>query len=202
MLATCHDALVQMIQDMTGLGMPLPPARPAAGYDPRFGIAAALDVLLGSIEFLAPHYENWLEMAMLTATVCASDRPGRRDGESPAPASTILPLAPEKGAAPVKIVAIARMLGTPYSTTRRHATAMLRSGVLARSRSGLLASESWMARPTLIQDSRTVLDHIRQIFGRLAAAGFPFDAPAAHYSRPVCDSSANRSGIATRYAIQ
>lgn len=199
MLAADHDALVKLIDDMAAFGMPLPAPRPSAiGYDSRHGTAAALDVLLGGIEFGAPHYDNWLEMVMATAVVRANGRPVI-DGRSTGPAAR--PTA-EKIRAPVKIVAVARALGLPYSTMRRHVDSMLRCGILERKRRGLVAAESWLARPALIEDTRTVIDHTRQIFARLAAAGFPFDAPASAYltRQPVPEK--DRRVIAMTYAAE
>jgi hypothetical protein len=149
----------------------LPPPR-ALPYDPRAGTAAALDALLDAIEFGASHYRCWLDMMIMAAVVCAGDV----DAEDMA-----RPPFEPRDTAPVTVVAIARVLGIPYSTVRRHVENMLRDAALRRRRGGVIAVESWLDRPAVARDRRIHADHVRRLVTRLAPAGFPFDAPASAY---------------------
>lgn len=181
MLTLGHDLLVRMIDDMATFGMPLPHPRDGTYQDPNIGIAAALDAVLGGVEFGARQHDCWLEMVILAAVICANARPSA-EGYAPSP------FAPDRarlliGGAPtpVTIVAIARALGLPYSTVRRHAEAMLREGVLLRRRNGLVANDAWLTRPALAENASVHAEHIRRILARLATAGFPFDDPTTAY---------------------
>ncbi len=181
MLTTFHDVLVRLLEDMAHFGMPLPPTRTDIAYDPRVGLAAALDMLLLAVEYSARQYASWFEMVLLETAMCANARGLTYDQDvsmAYADYSTPVPAALRR---PVRISVVARALGIPYSTARRHAEGMLHDGRMVRTPGGLMVSESWLASPTLLADREQTADQGRAIFARLAQGGFPFVDPARAY---------------------
>jgi len=181
LLVTLHDLLVRLIEDMAGFGMPLPPARHDLAYDPRVGLTAALDMLLAAVEYSARNYASWFEMVLLETVMCANARPFTYDIDISMTYPDYATPVPARLRAPIRIATAARTLGIPYSTARRHAEGMLADGRMTRTSRGLLVSEAWLAGPALLADREQSSGKSREIFGRLAMGGFPFDTPARAY---------------------
>lgn len=181
MLVTFHDLLVRLIEDMAEFGMPLPAARTDLPYDPRVGLAAALDMLLAAVEYSARQYDSWFEMVLLETVMCANARPFVYDVDVTMAYPDYERPVPARLRAPIRISTVARTLGIPYSTARRHAEAMLADSRMTRTSKGLLVSESWLASPALLADREQSSGRSREIFGKLAMGGFPFHDPARAY---------------------
>lgn len=181
MLISLHDLLVRLFEDMAAFGMPLPPTRTDLAYDSRVGLAAALDMLLAAIEYSARQYASWFEMVLLETVMCANAREFTYDVDVSMAYPDYSTPVPARLRRPIRTSVVARALGIPYSTARRHAEAMLRDGRMLRTPGGLMVSESWLAGPALLADREQTSEQGRAIFGRLAAGGFPFANPARAY---------------------
>lgn len=176
-----HDALVRMVEDMRGFGVPLPETRAHIAYDWHTGLAATHDVLLTGIEFHAHRFQSWTDLVLANAILCANARPLTRNRELALAYADFSPAPPDAVLQPVSTGSVARALGLPPSTAHRRVAAMIESGILARRARGVVLAEAALSDPERIEESRTSMLHVRQILIRLAAGGFRFDDPAANY---------------------
>lgn len=72
---------------------------------------------------------------------------------------------------PVRVAHVARRLGVPYETTRRHVSWLLEHGICERIGSGVVTSEGFLQRPALHARARDNHANIRRMFRQLAALG-------------------------------
>jgi hypothetical protein len=176
-----HDIMVRLVEDMASFDLPLPPPRARAGHDPQATIAGAIDMLLTAVEFHGPQHPEWLEVIIYGTVMVANARPYSYDpvlaniyGESDT-------VPPESLRLPVAAAALARALHLPYSTVGRHIVRMVADGRLVRRDGGVMIATEWMQTTSQIAGARIVAERAAQIFARLAASGFAFDAPGALY---------------------
>ncbi|WP_010546215.1 helix-turn-helix domain-containing protein [Sphingomonas elodea] len=176
-----HDAVVRMAEDFARFGLSLPETRRHPGYDWHSGLAAAHDVLLTGIEFHSHRFQSWTDMALINAILCANARPLLEDRDLATIYADFEVTPPESLWRPVSTGAIARALGLAASTAHRRVSAMVDAGLLVRRARGVMLAPAALAHPAAMDDSRTAMLHTRQILIRLAAGGFRFDQPDAHY---------------------
>jgi hypothetical protein len=176
-----HDIMVRLAEDMASFGLPLPPARPRDAHDAQATVAAAIDMLLTAIEFHGPQHPEWLEVITYGTVMTANARPYTYDpvlaniyGESDT-------VPPEGLRMPVATTALARALHLPYSTMGRHIVRMVADGRLVRRDGGVMIATEWMQTPSQMVGARIMAERTAQIFARLAASGFAFDAPGTLY---------------------
>lgn len=176
-----HDALVHFVDGLRTLGIALPKRRADAAYLWGSGAAAAVDVMLSVVDNNRTVHRSWLELAIFSAVLHANTAGFARD---PAVA---LDLADERTPTPpsllraVRPAALARLVGIPDTSVRRHVAAMVAARRLVRTPRGLIASEAWLNEPEHVAVSRLTLGHVNRVLTRLAAEGFPFDDPPSAY---------------------
>jgi len=176
-----HDIMVRLVEDMASFGLPLPPARPRDAHDARATVAAAIDMLLTAIEFHGPQHPDWLEVIIYGAVMIANARPYSYDPALANIYSESDTVPPEGLRLPIATAALARALHLPYSTVGRHIVRMVADGRLTRREGGVMVATDWMQTTSQIVGARIMAERTAQIFARLAASGFAFDAPGALY---------------------
>jgi DNA-binding IclR family transcriptional regulator len=73
-------------------------------------------------------------------------------------------------------------LHLPYATVRRHLDQLVETGYLLRTDSGFLCTDQALQIPSMQDTSVMIGRRFISILARLAARGFPFDAPAKAYA--------------------
>ncbi len=179
-----HDAFVHFVEGMRTLGLALPARRPGAAYAWGSGTAAAVDMMLSVVDGNRAVHGTWVELALFSAIVHANTVDFARDPaiggvyideRTPVPAELLRPIRP---------AALARLMGMPDTSVRRHVVAMIAAGLVLRDHGGVVASQAWLDAPERVEVSLASLGHVNRILSRLAAEGFPFDHPARAYLDP------------------
>ncbi len=182
-VVAAHDGFVRFVEDLAMLGIPLPQPRSGIPYSTRVAVQAAADMLLAVMDSNRGTHHDWTELVLFSTVMCANARNYARDPvlarrhadeRTPPPESIRLPVRPSVAA---------RVIGVSESTARRRFEAMVGDGRLIRTQRGLLVSEDWMNQPAQVETSRSSYYNIKRILERVAAAGFPFGAPASVYLR-------------------
>lgn len=176
-----HDIMIRLAEDMASFGLPLPPARARDSHDPQATIAAAIDMLLTAIEFHGPQHPEWVEVITYGTVMVANARPYTYDPVLANIYSESDTVPPESLRMPVATAALARTLHLPYSTMGRHIVRMVADGRLVRRDGGVMIATAWMQTASQMTGARIIAERTAQIFARLAASGFAFDAPGTLY---------------------
>ena len=176
-----HDLMVLLISYLHGHGVPLPNRRTDLAYDWQATMAAALDLMLAAVEYLAPHYSDWMEMRLVTAVMIANARQITFDPVLAQRFSTYATVAPDSLRLPVGIAKIARALHVPYSTAQRYATRAIAEGKLKRVPGGVMVTGQLLRDSAVAVAGPTATARAQRAFARLVAGGFPFDDPASAY---------------------
>ncbi|WP_448661182.1 hypothetical protein ACG3SL_11155 [Sphingomonas sp. CJ20] len=181
LIAIAHDSFVRFVEDMVVLGVPLPRQRPDTRYALVSGFQAATDLMLAVTHANRDTHGDWAELAVFSMVLAANTQsfvcdPERAwlyaDQTRPAPVQLLEPIRPS---------ALAQVLEMPESTVRRKVAALIADGRLIRVRNGVLVSDAWMNLDSSIATSTESWHNIRRILERVAAQGFPFDAPQSAY---------------------
>lgn len=163
----CHDLLIRLIEDLAASGHSLPAHRQDIAYDPRAGIGLAFDLLLAALECHSRRDTSWTRLSLLLAIEWADacSRQPHICGDAPAPfrASTV-----------------ARIIDLPYPTVTRNIDRLVERGLIQRTGDGL---QPGMPSTQRTEAQRSLSNRGRQLIGRLAHAGCPFDSPATAYIR-------------------
>lgn len=181
LLAHLHDSLVWLIEQFRFYGVPLPRSAAGADYRSDIVLASSIDFALAAFENVGVHFEDWLELAVVSAVAVASARTITLD---PVLARTwagpdAVPPADLRRA--VTAAAIARGLNIPYSTVRRQTLATIGKGLLEKRGDGVIVAEALIGGETAAMAGAVALGRASALFGRLVAAGFPFDDPRSAY---------------------
>ncbi|MFL9842434.1 ArsR family transcriptional regulator [Sphingomonas sp. ST-64] len=162
-----HDLLVRLIEDCRASGFALPGPRSDTAYDPRSGIAIALDLMLAAVECHGRREAQLTRLALLLAIDWADhSRRARIDDLTSEPA--------------IRTSVAARILGLPYATASRNIEGLVKEGLLRRTDAGLAP----VADDDIAEACRVAIaNRTRQLIGRLAQAGFPMQHPATAYIR-------------------
>ena len=180
-LVHAHDAFVRFVDDLRGLGVPMPRARAPSGYRAAAGLEAAVDVMLSVLDGNRSSHAGWVQLVIFSAILSVNTDGFARDpAKARAFADETRPM-PGGMMRPVTTVAVARLLDLPETTARRQVDAMLGDGRVLRVRAGLIVSEAWLNQPDNVEVSRNSFNNLRRILERLASRDFPFDAPASAY---------------------
>ncbi len=176
-----HDIMVRLAEDMTSFGLPMPAARSRDAHDAQATIAAAIDMLLTAVEFHGPQHPEWLEVITYGTVMVANARPYTYDPVLANIYSESDTVPPESLRMPIPTAALARVLHLPYSTIGRHIVRMVGDGRLVRRDGGVMIATDWMQTTSQIVGARIMAERTAQIFARLAASGFAFDALGTLY---------------------
>lgn len=184
LMVVAHDSLVRLIEDMARFGVELPEPRAAATpYDPAAGLQAAADMMLAVIDSNMQAHREWLNLVIFSTILCANARGYADDPVLALRYADHTQVPPDSIRRPVRASVVARTLGLPDSTLRRHVTALLQYGSARRVRGGLLIDKQWLNTPAAVAISLASYRNIRRILNGLQSRGFPFDDPASAYVR-------------------
>jgi hypothetical protein len=168
MLALVHDCFVRFVEDLR-LNGPIPETTAAPrGYDWRVGLRTAIDIMLATLENNTTTHGSWLDLVIFSAVLCAN---ARRYGDDSGALG-------ERHAVPM--IVVARTLGLPEATVRRHIRSS-ENGAIARTAKGLLVSETWSRDPAHREISLHTQSNIRRLLIRAGNEGFPFNALDSAY---------------------
>lgn len=176
-----HDSMVRLIEHFHAFGIPLPETRADTAYDRHATIIAAIDLMLGALEFVAPLFESWRDMLAVNAVIIANARPITFDRtlafryaerDTPPPASL---------REPVSISALARGLGMPYASVHRLVERGRVRGQIVDWRGGVMAATQFLGEDIVGTSAEQITGRAVQAIARLAAGGFRFDDPARCY---------------------
>lgn len=166
-----HDSFVRFAEGLNALG-DAPIARPASipTYDPAVGIAAAIDVMLATIDSNRAVHRNWLDLALFSTVLYANLQRCHAWGGPLGPAHAVRP------------GMLAAALHLPETTVRRRLKLLIEAGgPLVKAPKGFLISGEWLARPEALATSARTYANIRLIVAQAAMQGFPIDDPARVY---------------------
>lgn len=181
LIATSHDAFVRLVEDLGLLGVPLPKGRESAAYHPSVGIQASADLMLAVTDGNRSVHGDWAELVVYSTILCANVRDYAYDPVLANRHADHLTPPPDELRRPVRPSVVARAIGLSESSVRRRIAAMLADGRLEQRRGGVLVSEAWLNRPVSVETSTTSYVNARRLLERVAAAGFPMEAPAGAY---------------------
>ncbi len=124
---------------------------------------------------------GWTAVLIYVATMCANARSFAFDRELAHRYASAGTPPPDAIRRPVEAGAIARGLGLPYATVRRHAQMMLGTGEFERAGGGYLTAIEWMQRPDVIASAQALAQQLDRVLRQLGGAGFPFADPSGLY---------------------
>lgn len=164
------------------------PARHPAGVARRpfrrdDGARLAIDLMLAIVDCHRPFVPDVVDLAIVAAVMEANARgwAGAADGAGPRAADG--GPAAFDGAHAVRVATVARALGIGHATARRRAAGLAGpGGPLLRLRQGMVISPAWLAMIGSAAAGEGRHATLTLLLTRVAAAGFPFDAPASAYA--------------------
>lgn len=176
-----HDLMVLLVDYVRAHGITLPRVRPDRPYVPSATIAATLDLVLAAAEYLDPHYEDWLEMAVVNAVMAANARPITFDPVLAWRYCNVDTVPPETLRVPVSVAHVARALHIPYSTAQRQVNRSIAKGQVRRVRGGIMVTTGQLHTAAVRIAGPAATARAMRAFGRLVPGGFRFDAPGDCY---------------------
>ncbi|UZK67269.1 hypothetical protein [Sphingomonas sp. M1-B02] len=180
-LARAHDSFVRFVEDLKHFGLALPEERNGERYVALTGIQSVVDIMLAVAESNRTIHHDWLELVIFSTILCANSRDITYSPVLAPLHGYAGAVPPDELRRPVRVVAVARVLGIPEATVRRRVELLLRDGRAVRVRNGLLISEEWLNAREPQATSANIFHTIRIVLNRLATAGFPFAAPSRAY---------------------
>lgn len=181
MVRTVHDLLVRLICYVKEHEVVLPVQPVRVGYMPGATVTAALDLLLSAVEYMDPHYQDWLEMVVVNAVMAANARPITFDRTLALRYAAVDDIPPESLRQPVKVTDLARALDIPYSTVQRQINASIKRDQLARVPGGIMVTQQQLNAAAVRIGGPTAVMRATRAFSRLVPGGFRFDDPASCY---------------------
>lgn len=181
MIRDLHDLMVRLIDYATRHGVHVPIKRSDLPYQPSATIAATLDLVLASVEYLEPHYGDWLEMAVVNATIAANARPVTFDPVLAIRYAATDAVPPRHLRRAVSVTGLARALRMPYSTVQRQVKASILRGQLERVPGGIMITQEQLDADGVRVAGPAAVSRALRAFGRLVPGGFPFDDPPSCY---------------------
>ena len=171
MMRLSHDAFVRFAEGVVALDdAPIPRPATTRPYHPVVGIAAAIDVMLATVDSNRAVHRKWLDLALFSTVLYANLQRQQRCGGAVGPVHAVRP------------GILAEALHLPETTVRRRLKAMTEpGGSLVKVPNGFLISGAWLARPEAQATSARTYANIRLILAQAAAHGFPIDDPASVY---------------------
>ena len=176
-----HDAFVRFVDDLRLLNIEMPATRRRGDYQPAFGIAAAVDIMLTVLDTNRATHTDWGRLVIFSAVLAVNVAGYARDDVLARAFADETQMTPPDLATPVTSAATARLLGMPATTVRRYIDAMAAEGLLLQSPEGFVISEAWLNRPDSVAVSRRSLQNVARVLDRLAMLSFPFDHPRTAY---------------------
>jgi hypothetical protein len=178
-----HDLMVRLIEDLREMDCPLPGAAPGRAPSAEAIECAALDVILYCMEFgYPPHpHRGWMTGVIYMTVMVANARSFAYDKTLALRYADADTPPPDAVRTALSAATIARALGLPYATVRRHAEAMIATGELERRSDGYLVSASWMQREESLAAGQSISQQLQRVLRQLGVLGFPFNDPARAY---------------------
>ncbi len=181
-LRRSHDRMVGVIDDLKLLGVPLPSAYAEQPYDPDTTLAALFDLMLVSLEYLAPSFRSWRELLIINAVANAGERNVTFDANRARRYGDFDTVLPEDQRQPVSVADLAGALGMTESSIRREVTAAIKSGNLMRvGHKGFCATTQYLISAPVASINHLHAARLATILQRLVRGGFRFDDPALCY---------------------
>lgn len=167
-----HDSFVRLTDGLVRLGGLPVVTGPMRVYDSHVGIAAAIDVMLATVDSNRAIHHDWLDLVLFSTILHANMQRRAQTLESG-------DLSPTHA---VRAGVIARALSLPDTTVRRRLTRLTSpGGPVLRLRQGFLVSERWLESEDARETSRRTYTHIRLVVTNAAAQGFPVNNPTSAY---------------------
>ncbi|MDR6849394.1 DNA-binding Lrp family transcriptional regulator [Sphingomonas sp. BE270] len=181
LLRSLHDHMVSVIEDLSQMGVPLPPNHVDRFYDPNATIAAAIDLVLAPFDYIRDAHASWLELVVVHTVATAGARKITRDPELSRRYGEADTAPPEDLREPIAITVLARTLRMSYSTVRREVESAVASGKLTRAGHGVLATDAYLRSAAIVQAGARATAHCAHVLRRLGPGGFRFDNPTHCY---------------------
>ena len=178
-LSQLNNALVAFMAGGLAAGsFPAPAATGAGPFRRDDGARLAIDLMLAIIDCHRAFVPDVVDLAIVAAVMDANARRWSVPGDVAGPRAADAGPATFDGAHAVRVATVARALGIGHATARRRAAGLAGpGGPLLRMRQGLVVSPAWLAllASAAAGDGRHAT--LTLLLTRVAAAGFPFDAP-------------------------
>lgn len=181
LLRLLHDQMVSVIEDLSRMGVPMPPNHVDRFYDPNATIAAAIDLVLAPFDYIRDLHTSWLELVIVHTVATASARKITLDPELSRRYGEADTAPPEDLREPIAITTLARTLRMSYSTVRREVESAIVAGKLMRSGHGVLATDAYLRSDVIVRAGERATAHCTQVLRRLGPGGFRFDDPTHCY---------------------
>ena len=181
LLVHLHDSLVWLVAEFKSYGIPLPHVAPGSAYRSDITLSAAIDLSLAAFENVGVHFDDWLELAVMSAFLVASARPITLDPDLARRYSEPDTVPPPELRRTVSAAMVARGLNIPYSTVRRQTLTAIAAGLLEKRGEGVVVSDTLLGGSGAAAAGALALGRAAALLGRLVGGGFPFDDPARAY---------------------
>lgn len=178
-----HDSFVRMADGLVRLGELPAVTGTARAYDNHVGIAAAIDVMLATVDSNRAIHHDWLDLVLFSTILHANMQRWAQTSDAGG-------LSPRHA---VRAGVIARVLSLPDTTVRRRLTRLTSTGgPVLRLQQGFLVSERWLESDDARATSQRTYTHIRLVVTNAAAHGFPIADPRSAYldGPPAADTFA------------
>lgn len=181
LLVNLHDSLVWLVTEFREYDVPVPRAASDTPYRADMTLGVAIDLSLAAFENVGVFFDDWLELAVVSAILLASARPITSDPERARYYSEAETVPPPEERLVISAAMVSRGLHIPYSTVRRQMLAAIEKGLLEKRGEGVVVSQNLLGGPGAAAAGATALARASASLGRLVAAGFPFNDPARAY---------------------
>jgi hypothetical protein len=165
---------VQFLKALSACGVGGYPHNPAAvGIDVRRQVLRlSIEAFLGAVAALVDQVKLDLVHTLLYVTIVQANVRHLSDEISPArPYSAMGDVPPDAERRPVSVYALAREMGLPYETARRHVGDMIDAGLVVRTPGGVVTQAAIHASPEWVAGAEASWRQIQTVLKDLAQIG-------------------------------